>query len=160
MNFKIEKYPSKILLTPSQKVRVIDDKIKQLVLDMTEIMHLNKGCGLAAPQVGVPFRIAVVDPGDKLLALINPEITKFSKKTEVMEEGCLSLPEVELRVKRPIKIEVKAIDVKGKKVNFKTEGLLARIIQHEVDHLNGKLILDKVNFFTRRQIIRKLKQVK
>ena len=156
MLLKIEKYPSKILLKPNQKVEVIDEKIKKLIFDMEETMHAAEGCGLAAPQVGINFRLAVVDPGDRLITLINPEIIKTSKKSEIMGEGCLSLPGIEVKVKRFWQIEVKTLNIEGKEIKFKTEGLLARIIQHEIDHLNGKLILDKANFFTRRKIIKKL----
>ena len=156
MLLKIEKYPSKILLKPNQKVEVIDEKIKKLISDMEETMYAAEGRGLAAPQVGVNLQIIVVDSGDKLQAFVNPEIIKTSKKSEIMEEGCLSLPGIEVKVKRFWQIEVKTLNIEGKEIKFKTEGLLARIIQHEIDHLNGKLILDRANLFTRRKIIKKL----
>lgn len=156
MLLKIEKYPSKILLKPNQKVEVIDEKIKKLISDMEETMYAAEGRGLAAPQVGVNLQIIVVDSGDKSQAFVNPEIIKTSKKSEIMEEGCLSLPGIEVKVKRFWQIEVKTLNIEGKEIKFKTEGLLARIIQHEIDHLNGKLILDKTNFLTRRKIIKKL----
>jgi peptide deformylase len=156
MILKIIKYPNKILISPSQRVKVLDEKIKKLILDMTETMSVNKGCGLAAPQVGINLRLAVVDLAGQLITLINPEIVKTSKETEVMEEGCLSLPEVEAKVKRLTWVEVKYLNAEGKEINFKAEGILARIIQHEVDHLNGKLILDRINFFTRYKLIKKL----
>lgn len=156
MILNILKYPSKILLKPNQKVEVIDERIKKLISDMEETMYAAEGRGLAAPQVGVNLQIIVVDSGDKLQAFVNPEIIKTSKKSEIMEEGCLSLPGIEVKVKRFWQIEVKTLNIEGKEIKFKAEGLLARIIQHEIDHLNGKLILDKANFLIRRKIIKKL----
>ena len=156
MILNIEKYPSKILFNPTKKVEVIDNGIKKLISDMAETMQANKGCGLAAPQVGTGLRLAVVDDGGRILTLINPEITKFSPETEIIEEGCLSLPQVEVKVRRSSWVELKILDLEGKEINFKAEGILARIIQHEVDHLGGRLILDRVNFFIRRRLIKKL----
>lgn len=156
MLLNILKYPNKILLKPSQKAGLIDEKIKKLISDMIETMRAGQGCGLAAPQVGFGLRIAVVDAESKLTILINPEIVKASKESEIMEEGCLSLPDVFAKIKRPSRVEVKSLDIQGKEINFSADGLLARIIQHEVDHLDGKLILDRVNFFTRRKLSKKL----
>ncbi|MFH0819696.1 MAG: peptide deformylase [bacterium] len=156
MILNILKYPSKILLKPNQKVEVIDEKIKKLISDMAETMYAAEGRGLAAPQVGVNLQIIVVDSGDKSQAFVNPEIIKISKKSEIMEEGCLSLPGIEVKVKRSWQIEVKTLNIEGKEIKFKAEDLLARIIQHEIDHLNGKLILDRANFLIRRKIIKKL----
>ncbi len=110
---------------------------------MVKIMKANEGIGLAAPQAGQSLRIIVIEYSEGALALINPKITRKSFKKDIMEEGCLSLPDIRKDVKRSIKITIKALNLKGEPVKLKAEGLLARIIQHEIDHLNGILIIDK-----------------
>ncbi len=129
----------------AKQVKEITPAIKQLVLDMTETMKAGDGIGLAAPQVGQLLRIIVVqpDPEQEVLVLINPEIKKTSFRKKIMEEGCLSLPELSLPVKRPIKIVVQGLNLEGKEIKIKTKGLLARVIQHEIEHLDGILITDK-----------------
>jgi len=129
----------------AEKVKEITAEIKRLVLDMIEIMEKNEGLGLAANQVGKLLRIIIIEPepNQKAIVLINPEIKRKSWKKEEIVEGCLSLPEIYLSVKRPVKITVEALDINGEKIKIKAEGLLARIIQHETDHLNGILIVDK-----------------
>jgi len=112
---------------------------------MAETMEVKDGIGLAAPQIGQLLRIIVVKPNpkEKTLILINPEIKKFSRKKDVMAEGCLSLPNIEAPVERAVKITVQALDLNGRKIKIKAKGLSARVIQHEVDHLEGILIVDK-----------------
>ncbi len=134
-----------ILRQKSKEVKEITAEIKRLALDMTETMEVKDGLGLAAPQVSQLLRIIVVkpEPEQKSLILINPEIKKISRKKDVMVEGCLSLPNVEVPVERAVKITVQALDFNGQKIKIKAKGLLARVIQHEVDHLEGILIVDK-----------------
>lgn len=120
----------------------ISDEIKKLILDMKKVVRKKDGIGLAAPQAGKSFRLIVVNSEDKKFALINPKITRRSFRKEIAEEGCLSLPGFYINIKRPKKITVKYFDEKGKKIKLKADDLLARVIQHEIDHLNGVLITD------------------
>ena len=134
-----------ILKKCSREIEVIDDKIRQLAVDMMETMHKYNGLGLAAPQVGVLKRIIVIDLYEEGMqfTLINPVITK-SKGEQIVEEGCLSFPNQFGKVKRPQEVEVEALDIDGRKVKIKAKDLLAQAICHEIDHLNGELFIDKV----------------
>lgn len=143
MIFTIIKEPNPILRKKSKKVAEITKEIKQLILDMEQTMIESKGIGLAAPQVGKNIRVIVVNTKDGAIALINPKITWKSLRKETDEEGCLSCPDVFIKIKRPKSIKVKAQNKDGKQTSFKAQGLLARVIQHEIDHLDGILILDK-----------------
>jgi len=134
-----------VLREKAKKVNEISAEIKRLILDMKEIVESGPNdIGLAAPQVNKSLCIIVVQPdkNEKAMALINPEIKKFSTKKEIMPEGCLSLPNIIVPVERPFKITARAVDTEGRKIKIRAEGLLARVIQHEVDHLNGILIVD------------------
>ena len=115
---------------------------KKFLDDMLETMYAYQGVGLAAPQVGSTKRMIVVDAGEGPLRLINPRIVKRSGRTEVMEEGCLSLPKISVKVKRKTGVIVSALDENGKQMTCAANGLLARVLQHEIDHLDGKLIID------------------
>lgn len=131
-----------ILRKKSRKVDVIDDKIKELIQDMKETMMANDGVGIAAPQVGVLKRIVVVMNGKKVVTLINPVI--LSREGEAFDtEGCLSVRKRTVLVKRPTKIEVEALDENGEPIKFIAENYYAREICHEVDHLDGILIVDR-----------------
>jgi len=141
---------NKTLKQKSLPVKHIDAGARKLIEQMKEVMKQNNGVGLAAIQVGEPTRIIICEIDDKFYTLINPEITKFFSKTSVMEEGCLSLPNIYGEVERPEKIIVKAIDFDGKKVKIKAFGLLARVIQHEIDHLDGILFIDKAKNITKK----------
>lgn len=134
-----------ILRKRSREVEEIDDKIKELALDMLETMHVNDGVGLAAPQVGVLRRVIVIDlyeEGTQFI-MINPVIVK-TKGEQICDEGCLSFPNQYGKVKRPKEVEVVALDLDGKKFRLKAKDLLAQAIAHEVDHLDGKLFIDIV----------------
>ena len=121
----------------------IDERIQILAKEMIETMIKNNGIGLSACQVGKNIRMFVIAKElSKKWVFINPEIIKISKKTDIMEEGCLSLPGIFSRIKRPVSLKIKAIDENGKKFKLKAKNLLARAIQHEIDHLNGILIID------------------
>ena len=119
-------------------------KTQELVLNMVQIMLEKDGVGLAGPQVGIQKRIITVNTKDGPIALINPKIVKKSWRKETDEEGCLSVPNVYGNVKRSYKISLEAYDKNAEKIEFKAVGLFARIIQHEIDHLNGILFIDKV----------------
>ena len=148
---EITKIPDKILAKKLEKVTADDIKkglYKDLILDMKRAMVDNNGVGLAANQVGKDISIFVID---KKLAednnvpdvFINPEITEYSKDSDETEEGCLSIPDYWAPIKRVKKIKIKAIDENGEKIKFKARGFLARVLQHETDHLNGLTIKDR-----------------
>jgi peptide deformylase len=140
---------NKILRNTSKPVDVIDDGVKSFIEEMKEVLAKSKdGIGLAAPQVGKNLRIFVIDPElakeDKTV-FINPEIKKVSKNDDVLEEGCLSLPNEWNELGRPDKVTIKATDENGKKFKLRAKGLLARLVVHEVDHLNGILFIDHLS---------------
>ena len=138
----IVKIGDPILETRAQEVPRITKKITKLVEDMIETMYEANGAGLAAPQVGVNKRIIVVDLGEGPVCLINP-VVQSAQEEEIDVEGCLSIPERWVYVKRAAEIEVTGLNEKGKPVRVKAEGFLARALQHEIDHLDGILILDR-----------------
>ncbi|MBI2674811.1 MAG: peptide deformylase [Candidatus Yanofskybacteria bacterium] len=150
---EVTKIPDKILTKKMEKVGIDDIKkglYKDLVSDMRKVMVENNGVGLAANQVGKDLSIFVID--QKLAeennvpnVFINPEITEYSKEADETEEGCLSIPDYWVPIKRSKKIKIKAVDENGNKIKFKARGFLARVLQHETDHLNGKTIKDRAN---------------
>jgi len=139
----IRKDNDPILRKTAKKVDKVDDKIRMLLDDMAETMYHEDGVGLAAPQIGILKRIIVVDIGDGLIELINPEII-HEEGEETDLEGCLSLPGRNGKVKRPKKVVVKGINRDGKEIIVEGENLLARALCHEIDHLNGVLFIDKL----------------
>lgn len=141
---EIVRYPNPILRKKSEEVREITEEIKKLTQDLKEIMLVNQGIGLAAPQVGILKRIIVVQFSQKPQVFFNPKIIKKSRETLIEEEGCLSFPGLFLKIKRAKEVEVEFLNENGEKIRIKTEGLLARIFQHEIDHLNGILLIDHV----------------
>jgi len=135
-------YPDSPLRQKSKRVRDIDGSIERLIDDMVETLHHARGVGLAAPQIGVPLRVVVIElPSEETLALVNPQIVKRSGERAV-EEGCLSIPGYRGEIKRSAKVTVKGLDRHGKEVRVKGEGLLAEALEHEIDHLNGVLYVD------------------
>ena len=149
MILEIKKLNDPILRKKASLVDKVDNKIKTIVSDLLETMKESEGIGLAAPQIGISKQVIVVLADEKsqdVLALINPHILKKSKEKDIMEEGCLSFPGIYLDIKRSTKIEVEALSLNGKKVKFKAKGLLARIIQHETDHINGILFFNRLGF--------------
>jgi len=139
---KILKFGSPVLRTEASSVEKITKKTKQLNADMQDTMKAYEGVGLAAPQVGVLKRIIVfVDEEDYIRTLINPRIVK-KEGARTDNEGCLSIPGRTGVVPRAFSVEVEALDLKGRKINLQREGLIARILQHEIDHLDGILFLD------------------
>lgn len=140
---KIFIHPHKILRQRSKKIKDVKNlEVQELISNMIETMKENKGIGLAAVQVGKPLRLIVVATKDGPFILANPKIYWKSEETEIKKEGCLSLPKVWKKIERSAKIKVKGIVPSGKKIKITAEGLFARVIQHEVDHLDGILIID------------------
>ncbi len=151
-------YGDPVLRQVAAPVRDITAEIKRIIADMTETMWHQVGIGLAAPQVGLPYRILVMDDGKGgAQALINPEIESRSG-TIREEEGCLSLPGIFGVVERSKTITVKAMDADGKPVSFEATGLKARIVQHELDHLDGVLFIDRLPPVTRDRIKKKIQK--
>lgn len=150
---EITKIPNKILTKTTEKVVLKDIKnglYKELVLDMKKAMIDNQGIGLAANQISKDLSIFVID--EKLAeengvpeVYFNPEITEYSRGVDEMEEGCLSIPGFGANLKRSKKIKIKAVDENGSKIKLKARGFLARVLQHETDHLNGLVIKDRFN---------------
>ena len=149
----------------SKKVEIIDDSIASTLDQMLECMYQNNGIGLAAPQVGILKRLVVIDCSEnkdikKPLKLINPEIIKFSKNISEFEEGCLSLPSQYAKVIRPSEITLKYRNTEGLICESEFSGLEATCIQHEIDHLDGKLFVDHISKLKKNIIIKKLKKLK
>ena len=162
---KIIVAPDSRLNQISKKVEIIDDSIISILDQMSECMYQNNGIGLAAPQVGILKRLVVIDCSDnkhlkKALKFINPEITKLSKNISEFEEGCLSLPSQYAKVLRPSEITLKYRNIEGLICEGKFSGLEATCIQHEIDHLDGKLFVDHISKLKKNIIIKKLKKFK
>ena len=147
--FNIHQLGDRVLRQPAKRISKVDDSIRQLARQMLQTMYSADGIGLAAPQVGINKRLIVVDcePENhevEPLILINPEIKDRSNDAVLGQEGCLSIPEVFLDVKRPSKITVSFKDESGRPKRIKASGLLARVILHEIDHLDGVMFVDRV----------------
>ena len=148
---------SPVLRERSAEISAIDDEVRQFVDDLFETMHAAKGVGLAANQVGVARRIAVVETEDEKLVLINPEILEAEGR-DTEEEGCLSIPKVYADVTRPEKIVLEATDREGNRYTKTLDGLAARAVQHEIDHLDGILFVDHLGLLKRKRILSKWKK--
>ena len=163
MIYPIVKFGNPVLDKPAEKVTVFNDELAKLIDDMFESMYAAHGVGLAAPQIGISRRIAVVDvtfqeePRAKLV-LINPEIIHTEGK-HTQSEGCLSIPDFRENVKRALKVTIRAQDVHGKFFEKTGEELLARAFQHETDHLNGKLYISHISALKRDLIKRKIRKL-
>ena len=160
---EVVKWPDPVLAKPGETVTVFDAKLKKLTDEMFESMYAAQGIGLAAPQIAISQRITVIDvsfkknPEEKLV-LINPEIIAQEGK-QVEEEGCLSLPEIREKVTRAEWVKVRAQDVKGEWFEVEGTELLARAMQHEIDHLDGVLFIDRLSRLKRDLVIRKIKKL-
>jgi len=152
---KILKFPNPILLRSSRTVEAVKPEERELLDSMLETMRFNQGIGLAAPQLGISKRIIVIDIGKGPIELINPVIKKRIG-LERGEEGCLSLSGITVMIKRAKKISYKGLDREGRLVEGEAEGLLARAIQHEIDHLDGRLLIDYANPIKRIYLKRRL----
>ena len=159
----IVKWPEAVLSKRGAPVTVFDGALKTLVEEMFESMYAAQGIGLAAPQIGLSQRIAVVDLSfnkdvKDRIALINPEVIEATGK-QVEEEGCLSLPDIREKVQRAAWVKVRAQDVTGKTIEVEGEELLARALQHEIDHLDGVLFIDRISRLKRELVARKIKKM-
>ncbi len=156
-------YGNTTLASVAERIENIDDSTVSLIREMSDIMMKERGLGLAAPQIDVGKRIIIVDPGDgknSRIVLLNPEIKEFSDEFEPYEEGCLSVPNIFTDVIRPAEIHVKGITPEGKEIEFEASGLTARILQHEIDHLNGILFIDRLEKYIRDEFRSELKKIK
>ena len=160
---EIVKYPDPVLSTPAQSVTAFDEDLKILVEEMFESMYAAHGIGLAAPQIGISKRLTVIDvnfkkdPADQLV-LVNPQIIEREGK-QFEEEGCLSLPEIREKVNRAAAVKVRAQNVTGEWFEMEGEELLARAFQHEIDHLDGILFIDRLSRLKRDLLLRKIKKM-
>ncbi len=157
--------PDPVLKTKCKPVAAVDDEVRRLVDDMFATMYAAPGVGLAAPQIGVEKRVIVVDVAGKdeppqPIALINPEIVWQSEDTQVYEEGCLSLPEMYADVERPAQVKVRYLDRDGAKQEIEGDGLLAVCLQHEIDHIDGVLFVDRISALKRNMIMKKMIKAK
>lgn len=145
-----------VLREKAAPVAALTDEVRRLIADMFDTMYAEDGVGLAAPQVGESHRVIVVDPREPdvpPLALINPVIVEASGETERGEEGCLSIPGLREVVERAVSVRVEALDRDGAPITIEADGLLARILQHEVDHLDGILFFDRVSPLKRKMLL-------
>jgi peptide deformylase len=161
----IVKFPDPFLRQPTSDVKVFDDELRRLLADMTETMYAANGAGLAAIQVGVAQRIFIVEgavaggaENDPPVVFINPKIEWLSDDNELSDEGCLSFPGVYVPIKRSLRARVRACDGEGREFTAEGEGLYARAMQHENDHLENKLLIDYVGPIKRQMIKRKLER--
>jgi peptide deformylase len=150
-----------VLRQPADEVAEVNGEIEALVEDMLETMYHASGIGLAAPQVGISHRVLVIDLGEAdedgvgALALVNPKVVEATRKTSRGPEGCLSIPGMEEVVERPEEVTVEALDPGGRPVVLKASGLLSRAVQHEIDHLDGILFIDRLSPLKRRLLLNK-----
>ena len=149
---KIKIYGNPVLRSKAQVVTEITGELRELIKDMFETMRQNNGVGLAATQVGVKQRVIVTDAGEEPLVIINPEIVN-RRGEEIAEEGCLSFPGIKANIKRAKNITAKGLNENGEEIVLEATGILARVIQHEVDHLNGILIVDRMSPAEREHLI-------
>ncbi|MDI6711326.1 MAG: peptide deformylase [Thermoanaerobacterales bacterium] len=139
---QIVKYPNDVLREKARPVKAVTLQVKRLLNNMFDTMRAAGGVGLAAPQIGVSKRLIVIEMNDERLALVNPEITAFAGR-DAGTEGCLSIPGVWGEVERAAQVEVRGLDQDGRAVTVRAEGYLARALQHEIDHLDGILFIDR-----------------
>ncbi len=148
---------SPVLREASAPVKTVDDETRRFIADLFETMYAAKGVGLAANQVGVARRVAVIDADGHKLALVNPKIASAQGK-EIAEEGCLSIPDIYGEVARPDRVVLEALDQDGAQYRVELEGLAARAVQHEIDHLDGILFVDHLSPLKRKRILAKWKK--
>lgn len=155
---KIEMLGAEVLRRRAEEIPEVDEGLRKLVRDMFETMYHAEGIGLAGPQVGVDRRVIVVDvreEGTTPLALVNPRIVEFAADTDKAEEGCLSIPGVSGVVERSTRVVVEALSESGEPVRVEAEGLLGRCLQHEVDHLDGVLFVDRLSPLKRNMVLKR-----
>jgi peptide deformylase len=157
---RVRKLGDPVLRAGAVVVDRFDEDLRREIERMGELMHDALGIGLAANQIGILHRVLVyrTDPEHEITALVNPVLEWSSEELEIAEEGCLSLPGVHIEVERPVRVRVRARDGEGKEVAIDAEGLEARVIQHELDHLEGVLILDRVSRAVRKEAMRAMRE--
>lgn len=152
-------YPDPVLQQKTEDVEYTDRTIHSLISQMITTMEKNQGIGLAAPQIGVPKKIIITTEGEKSHAFLNPRIIKQSKEKARDEEGCLSLPGIFVKVSRAKRVEVTAQTIEGQEVRIVAKDLAARILQHEIDHIEGKLIIHRISAWNRWKLRNQLKNL-
>jgi peptide deformylase len=155
----IRLYGDNVLRRKSREVKKMNGDIQKLIDDMAKLMYKNKGLGLAAPQVGILKRVIIADVGEGLVSLVNPKIL-WRQGKDIMSEGCLSIPGIDLEIKRSKEVIVEGLNREGEKLQLGAVGLLARVLQHEIDHLDGILIVDRVLKKRIKPIKKQLDQIK
>ena len=159
MILELRKSFDPVLKKKSKEVKEISEEEKKFSQDLIETMVKKDGIGIASPQIGVLKKIIVVQTQSGPQVFVNPKIIKKSKETETEEEGCLNFPGIFLDIKRSKRVEVEAENLKQEKIYIKATGLTAKIFQHEIDHLEGTVILDRVSFLKKLKVKRKLKKI-
>lgn len=155
--FPIRTFGDPVLRTPAKPVDVIDDDIRRLASDMIETMYDAPGVGLAAPQIGVSLRVIVFDAGEGAKVMVNPVLEETSGKW-VYDEGCLSVPDHFWPIKRPSYARARGLDLDGNEVVYEGEELMGRVLQHEVDHVDGILLLERLTRRARKDALRELRE--
>jgi peptide deformylase len=154
---QVRQYGDPVLRMRANEVEAFDEEITRLSERMIALMHDADGVGLAATQVGVLRRLFVFNDEGEDRVVVNPVLTKASKTTEIDDEGCLSLGPVRMPVERPLEVALDGVDQHGEAVHLELEGLSARVVQHELDHLDGKLIIDRTDPESRREAMAQLR---
>jgi peptide deformylase len=155
--FPIRTYPDPVLRMGARPVTTVDDEVRHLIADMIETMYAAPGVGLAAPQIGIGLRVIVFDAGDGPHTLVNPVLEKTSGSW-VYEEGCLSVPDRYWQIKRPAFARASGWDSDGRPVTFEGDELMGRVLQHEIDHVGGKLLLSRLTRRDRAEALRQLRE--
>lgn len=159
MILEIKKYPDPVLKKRAKEIVQINQEVRDLAKNMIETVLIREGVGLAANQVGVLKRIIIVQTEGGPQVFINPRVIQKSRETGRDQEGCLSLPkELYLNIKRTQWVDIAALDLFGKETKMRAQGLAARIFQHEIDHINGTLIIDRIGFWQKLKIKKQLKR--
>jgi peptide deformylase len=159
IKLRIHTWPERILRKKCKKIETLDEEIRQILEQMHALMLETKGVGLAANQVGLDLSLAVIQADDRVFKLVNPCIVKKEGKVS-FTEGCLSFPDLELKIDRAKKIWVSSLNEKGEPLDLEIEGLLSVVFQHEIDHLNGIVFIDRVSFWQRLKALPKLRKIK
>lgn len=160
MSLEIRLYPDPVLRSRAEPIEVMDDEIRALADEMVETLIKRVGYGLAAPQVGVSQRLIIVDVADELYVVANPEIVEMSEERVLGIEGCLSIPGIEAEVERAKWVRVSGLSLAEKRISIDAEDLLARVFQHEIDHLNGILFIDHVGRAKRQLLLKEYAKLK
>ncbi|MCX5705429.1 MAG: peptide deformylase [Candidatus Omnitrophica bacterium] len=155
----IKFFPDPVLKKKARAVLEVSQRNREILSKMAQLMYDHSGIGLAAPQVGISECMIVADIGSGLYKLVNPRLVS-KEGTQTLEEGCLSVPEVCIKIRRAKRIVVSALDDTGKRVKIEADGLLACVLQHEMDHLRGKVIVDYANFLDKVRIKKRLLELK